>query len=74
MADFNPNLPTDHSPVSAVEVRNQLNPLQDQINRRAKMTHVGEFDPGFSNPPTTADREAIRDVINIVVEQLHRVD
>ena len=74
---FNPNLPANNPPIVAAELRNQLNALQSQITAlqqqmgtRASAPTMGEFDPGFGNPPTQADLLTIQGFINTLVQQL----
>jgi hypothetical protein len=38
--------------------------LQAQLNLAAKNPNIGEFDPGFADPPPTQDLENIRAYIN----------
>ena len=78
---FNPSLPANNSPIASAELRNQLNglkalidaqqaqiaALQAQLSQAAKNPGVGEFDPGLHDPPTFADVEAIRGVINQMI-------
>ena len=61
----------------AGEMRSQFNALQDQITAlqqqmasRAHQPSPSEFDPGFSDPPTSADLLAIQTFINDLVQQL----
>ena len=81
---FNPNLPVDHSPIVAAELRNQFNALQAQItalqtqvtalqnklNDAAHNPQQGEFDPGFNDPPQVADLQAVQDYLNQLVAGL----
>jgi len=76
---FDPNLPANNSPIVAAELRNQLNALQAQITAlqqlvgsRATMPTLGEFDPGFNDPPTTGDLENVRGYFNTLVQQLEQ--
>ena len=76
---FDPNLPANNSTIVAAELRNQLNTLQAQITAlqqqmatRASAVTLGEFDPGFNDPPTTADLENVRDYFNTLVQQLEQ--
>ena len=81
---FDPTRPVDNSVAEAAELRDQFNALkalldaqaaqiadlQQQINNRALMQAVGEFDPAIHNPPTAADLEAFRDYIRDLAQQL----
>ena len=76
---FDPNLPANNSPIVAAELRNQFNALAERIaaleqemGSRATMPTLGEFDPGFNDPPTTADLENIRGYFNTLVQQLEQ--
>jgi hypothetical protein len=75
---FNPTLPADHAPIVADELRNQftalkalidaqqaqISALQGQLSQAAKNPNVGEFDPGFSDPPTIQDLQGIQNFLN----------
>jgi hypothetical protein len=74
---FDPTLPVDNSLIVAAELRDQFNALdaripalEQAIQGRAGKPTVGEFDPGFSDPPTLADLMAIQSYINGLVQQL----
>ncbi len=74
---FNPALPANSSLISAAELRDPLNALNDRLTAleqagasRAARPTLGELDPGFHDPPTTADLEAIRTFLNLLVQQL----
>ena len=81
---FDPNIPGNQGPLSSSDIRGQLNALkalidtqaaeiaslQQQINARALMPTVGEFDPGIHNPPVEADLEEFRDYIRDLAQQL----
>jgi len=81
---YDPNLPANHAPVVSQELRNQFaglkalidaqqaqtNALQNTVGIRAFMPQMGEFDPGFHDPPTIDDLEAIRGFINQLVQEL----
>ena len=49
----------------------QINALQAQLAQAAKNPNLGEFDPGFADPPTTADLNAIKDAINGIISGLN---
>jgi hypothetical protein len=81
---FNSTLPVDHSPIVAAELRNQFNALkalidaqqaqivalQNDVANKATKPSVGELDPGYSDPPVSADLMAIQGFINQLVQQL----
>ena len=81
---YDPNLPANHSPIVSAELRNQFNALkalidaqgvqiaalQSALDTRAFKPTMGEFDPGFSDPPTFADLQKIQAVINDMIGQL----
>jgi hypothetical protein len=76
---FDPALPRDNSPLSSAEMRAQLNALagriaalEQQMGSRATMPTLGEFDPGFNDPPTTGDLENVRGYFNTLVQQLEQ--
>ena len=81
---FDPTKPANLSPIDAQEVRDQLNALkalidaqqaqiaalQSALTTRAPKLSMGEFDPGFSDPPTFADLQKIQTAINDLIAQL----
>lgn len=81
---FNPNLPANNSPIVSQELRDQfnglkalidglqsqINALQSALNTKVSRASMGEFDPGFSDPPTLADLQNIQAVINDMIEAL----
>ena len=74
---FDATLPQTNAPIVSAELRAQFNALQDQITvlqqqmvSRAHRPSPSEFDPGFSDPPTSADLLAIQTFINDLVQQL----
>ena len=82
---FDPTKPVEDSPLDAAEMRGQLNALKalidaQQIQINALQTALdgkaffpqtmGEFDPGFHDPPTIGDLNAIRDYVTQLVQQL----
>ncbi|MDB6123188.1 MAG: hypothetical protein JWQ71_2181 [Pedosphaera sp.] len=65
MPTFDPTKPANNAAVSSAELRNQLNALNDQfVNVFANVNAVDTLNVPFSNPPTTADLEAIRAKLN----------
>ena len=81
---FDPAKPANNSQMSSAEMRNQFNALkalidvqgaqiaalESALNTRAARPTMGEFDPGFSDPPSFTDLLNIQDVINDLVSQL----
>lgn len=81
---YDPNLPANNANVVAAELRAQfgglkalidaqqiqINALQSALAGKAFFPQVGEFDPGFHNPPTFEDLEAIRSYVTQLVQQL----
>jgi hypothetical protein len=81
---FDPNLPANHSPIVSAELRDQfaglkalidaqqaqITALQMAITTRAPKPTMGEFDPGFSDPPTIQDLQNVQSVINDLITQL----
>jgi hypothetical protein len=81
---FDPTKPVEGTPVDAAEMRGQLNALKALIDAqqtqiaalqtalagKASMPQMSQFDPGFLDPPTTADLEAIRDCINEMLQDM----
>jgi hypothetical protein len=81
---FNPNLPANNAEVVSAELRNQfnalkalidaqqaqINALQSALSLRAAKPTMGEFDPGFSDPPSFTDLLNIQAVINDLLSQL----
>ena len=85
MPTFDPSKPAASSLISSGELRDQLNALNDQITTVSgqlsdlssdvlpQLTAVGSLTPltaPFSNPPTTADLEAIRTKLNAIISAL----
>jgi len=82
---FDPTKPVDGSPLDAVEICNQFNALkslidaqaaqiaalQSALNGKVNKFNMGEFDPGFSDPPTFADLRNIQTVINDMIDELN---
>jgi len=81
---YNPSLPINNSPITSAELRNQfaglkasmdaqqaqITALQAALDGKAEAIIWSELDPGFSDPPVTADLEAIRSYINNLVTDL----
>lgn len=81
---FDPTKPVENSPLDAAEMRNQLNALkalidaqqaqiadlQNQIGDKASRPNLGEFDPGYSNPPVYDDLMTIQGFLNDLVTRL----
>ena len=81
---FDPTKPVEDSPLDAAEMRDQFNSLKTLIDTqqtqitalqtalagKASMPQMGEFDPGFHDPPVTADLEAIGGCINELLQEL----
>jgi hypothetical protein len=81
---FDSSKPANNSPIVSQELRDQLNALKDLIdaqaaqiaslqsalNTRAARPTMGEFDPGFSDPPTFQDLQNVQAVINDLITQL----
>jgi len=81
---YDPTLPINNSPISSAELRNQfaglkalidaqqaqITALQAALDNKAEAIVWSELDPGFSDPPTTPDLEAIRNYINNLVTDL----
>ena len=81
---FDSTKPADHAPISSAELRAQLTglkalidaqqaqitTLQTALNGKASAIGWSELDPGFHNPPTFDDLEAIRVYINNLVTAL----
>jgi hypothetical protein len=81
---YDPNLPANHAPIVSQELRNQfaglkalidaqgtqIAALESALNTRAARPTMGEFDPGFSDPPTFTDLRNIQAVINDLISQL----
>ena len=82
---FDPTKPAELTPVDAAEMRGQLNALkalidaqqaqitalQNALAGKAARPTMGEFDPGFSDPPTYDDLMQIQGCINDLVSQLN---
>jgi hypothetical protein len=83
---FDPTKPMADSPLDAAEMRNQLNALkalidaqqvqigalQDALASKATLPTMGEFDPGWNNPPTVADLLGIQGRINELIAELQQ--
>ncbi len=84
---FNPNLPADHSPIVAAELRAQLNalkalvdakPSMDDVNAAINANSAANSDNVFylqlapSDPPTQSDVQAIIDRMNELITALNR--
>ncbi len=77
---FDPNLPVDHSPVVAGELRGQFNGLNDQLTDLGDLVYNSANNPlivqplnlTISNPPTQAQVEAVRDKVNELLAALLR--
>ena len=82
---FDPTKPANNSRLSSAEMRDQLNSLKalidaQQLQINALQTALdgkaffpqtmGEFDPGFHDPPTIEDLNAIKDYLTQLVQQL----
>jgi hypothetical protein len=82
---FDATKPANNTPIVSAELRNQLNALkalidvqqvqitalQTALAGKASKPTMGEFDPGFADPPTYADLVAIQGVINELVAELN---
>ena len=76
---FNPDIPVDDSLIAAGELRDQLNSLNNQCsdlagsveNRCSKPGGVAPLDQTISNPPTTAQVQAIQDKLNELLAALN---
>ena len=74
--------PANGAPILSAELRNQfaglkalidaqqvqITALQNALAGKSARPTMGEFDPGFSDPPTNADLMAIQGVINELVQ------
>ena len=81
---FDSTKPASHAPVVSQELRDQFNALkalidaqqtqiaalQAALNTKVTRAIMGEFDPGFSDPPTLADLQNIQAVINQIITAL----
>jgi len=81
---FDPTKPANGAPVIAAELRNQfialkslidaqavqIAALQTALATKASRPTAGELDPGYSDPPTSADLISIQNFINDLVQQL----
>jgi len=79
MPVFDPTLPATNSPVTSLELRHQLNALNDQFTT-LNTTVTGVFsnanavDPlttPFATPPTHADLETLRSKLNELISALY---
>jgi hypothetical protein len=68
---FNPALPVNGSLISAIELRNQLNALNDYCNQLATSKidapTVTTLSQTISNPPTQAQVQAIQNKLNELI-------
>lgn len=68
---FDPALPADASLVSASELRNQLNALNDYCNQlsvdKVSALTVTTLSQTISNPPTQAQVQALQNKLNEVI-------
>lgn len=78
---YNPNLPASHAPIVSQELRDQFNglkalidaqaaqitALQAALNSKVTRAAMGEFDPGYSDPPTYADLMKLQGAINDII-------
>jgi hypothetical protein len=79
MPTFDPTKPAANSPILSAELRNQLNALNDRLSTLetevtgvfANANSVDTLTVAFSNPPTTADLEAIRTKLNELISALY---
>ena len=83
---FDPAIPADDAPLVAPVMRSQLTALNDDIQTRAPQAAldaaiagtsantngVGTLDDPFSDPPVTADLEAIRAKLNELITAARR--
>lgn len=83
---FDPNFPPDHQELDAGPFRDQYNALkalidaqaariaalESAMNGTARNPNLGEFDPGFSDPPATTDLQNIQAFINQLTTALNR--
>ena len=83
---FDPTIPADHAPLVAPVMRGQLTALNDDVQTRATAADlaaaiggtsantnaVGTLDEPFSDPPVTADLEAIRAKLNELIVTARR--
>jgi len=67
---FDPALPVNGSLISAVELRNQLNGLNDT---KARVPAIAVLTQTISNPPTQAQVTAIQDKLNQLIDALQPV-
>ncbi len=72
---FDPSLPLDHSPIVAAELRTQLTALSDEIDALQTSTAtnpsaVDLLSLTVSNPPTTAQVQAIADKLDELIATL----
>jgi len=82
---FDPTLPANNSGIVSQELRDQFNglkvlidaqqnqiaALQAALDGKVNKAGMGEFDPGFSDPPTLADVQNIQAVINDMIVALN---
>ena len=74
---FDPNLPQDHSPLSAAEMRDQFNGLYQftcsGLDGCANTcVNIEGLTLAISDPPTKAEVEALRDKINEMLTVMSR--
>jgi hypothetical protein len=83
---YDPTKPANNSPIAAQELRDQFNALkalidaqqaqitalQDALANKATLPTMGEFDPGWNNPPTDADLLNIQGRINELLAELQQ--
>jgi hypothetical protein len=76
---FDPTLPVDGSLISAGELRNQLNSLNNEISDTNSNMEGRSFKPNLvddlssltiSNPPTKVQVETVRDKLNELIAAL----
>jgi hypothetical protein len=72
---FDPSLPLDHSPIVAAELRTQLTGLSEEIDALQDGTAtnpsaVDLLSLTISNPPTTAQVQAIADKLDELIATL----
>ena len=77
---YDPLYPADGILIRAVELRTQLNALNDRLTAleasiagTAQNPNLGTFNIALSDPPTRAEVQAILDVLNTLINQITRV-
>jgi len=65
---LDPNLPADHSPLSASEMRSQFQAI---ANRFASTAGMNMLELNVSNPPTQAEVQAIADKVDELIIRLN---